>query len=286
MLSCIALICLLFAVVANAQEKPAATEEAAARPMRFDVISVKPAKPGAGMSFGFGPDGFSARGLPLSALIYYAYFPMNMSDRNPISGAPDWATKELWDVDAKVAAEDVAEYQKHRPRLDDPPGALGHQLLQSLLADRFHLVAHSVPAQMDGYALVVAKNGPKFREAASDEPQPAGSHAMPGGGYIAIAPRGEFPRTVYNAAKMSDLVTRLIGMGCAVVDRTGLTGRYDFTLSWLSSGPEEQHVGAIDSDDPDKLSHWDLDAMGLRAERVKLPTEHIVIDHVERPTQN
>lgn len=71
-----------------------------------------------------------------------------------------------------------------------------------------------------------------------------------------------------------------------VVDHTGLTGRYDFTLTWLSSGPDEQHVGAISSDDPDKLSHWNFAALGLKIVQVKIPTEDLVIDHIESPSQN
>jgi uncharacterized protein (TIGR03435 family) len=74
--------------------------------------------------------------------------------------------------------------------------------------------------------------------------------------------------------------------GGQVVDHTGLTDRYGFTLTWLSSGPDEQHVGAISSDDPDKLSHWNFGALGLKAEQVKLPTEDLVIDHIEKPSPN
>jgi len=86
---------------------------------------------------------------------------------------------------------------------------------------------------------------------------------------------------------MTAFAQHLIGMGGGqVVDRTGLTGTYDFTLTWLSSGPDEQHEGAIASDDPDKLSHWNFGALGLKAEQVKLPTEDLVIDHIERPSAN
>jgi uncharacterized protein (TIGR03435 family) len=292
MLSCIALMFGLGTALVVAQERPAqavnsaagGSAAVAARQMRFDVISIRPAKPGENVHFGFGPDGFSAV-TTLNNVICLAYFAMNMSDRNPISGAPDWATKEQWSIEAKIAPEDVAYYQQHRPRLNDPPEALGHQLLQSLLADRFHMVAHQVPAQMDGYALVVARGGPKLKQAAADDAAPERGMPVAGGGWMSSY-GGEYPHMQFYGVSMSGFAAHLFVLGCAAVDRTGLTGRYDFTLNWLSSGPDEQHVGDVDSDDPDKLSHWDLGALGLRAERVKLPTEHVVIDHVELPAED
>lgn len=300
MLSLAALIFVFVAMPAIAQEKPGGpghsvgpavagipggAEEQTNRAIRFDVVSIKPAGPNENWQIRSLPDGISIVGS-VTNLIYHAYFPMNMADRDAVSGAPGWANSELWHIDAKVAPEDLGVYQQHRFRLDDPPSAQGKQMLQALLADRFHLVVHRVPAEMDGYALVIAKNGPKLTEAAPDEPQPAGSIPIAGGGYITPYRRGEFPHTQFHAVTMSSFAVHLRGNGCAVVDRTGLTGKYDFTLNWLSSGPDETHVGAIEFDDPDKLSHWDFGALGLRAERVKLPTEHIVIDHVDRPSPN
>jgi uncharacterized protein (TIGR03435 family) len=154
-----------------------------------------------------------------------------------------------------------------------------------MLADRFHLAVRMVSAEMDGYALVVAKNGPKLKEAAPDEPQPSGSIPMAGGGYMVPAQRDGLVRGQFHAVSMSTFATQLRGNGVAVVDRTGLSGRYDFTLTWLSSDPDER-VGFINFDDPEKLSHYDFGGLGLRAEHVKLPTVQIVIDHVERPSDN
>ena len=85
---------------------------------------------------------------------------------------------------------------------------------------------------------------------------------------------------------MPTFAQSLRGMaGSPVIDRTGLMDRYDFHLDWLSLGPDERE-GFTEFDDPDKLSHWNFSALGLKAEHIKIPTEHIVIDHVEKPSAN
>ena len=254
------------------------------KPLAFDVVSIKPSQPGEEWHFGFSPTGYSAAGVSLGVMILQAYFPFNMAGRENLVGAPEWVWKTNWDVEAKIAAEDMAAYKAAQHPFATNP--IGQQLLQSMLADRFHLVIHRVPAEMEGYALTITKGGPRLKEAAPDEPQPSGSIPAPGGGYLTPYKRGDFPHMTFNSVTMSGFATQLRGTsGGAVVDRTGLTGRYDFTLSWHSSSPDER-LGIVDSDDPDKLSHWNLGALGLRADHVKLPTEHIVIDSVDHPTSN
>lgn len=275
------------ACAAAAQDKPPSVVAGAVeKQIKFDVVSVKPSRAGENWHFGFGADGFSAAGRSLTSLIYLAYFPMNMSPKVAIVGAPGWADKDLWDIEAKVAPEDVAYYQAHRPRFDDGADSVGKLLLQSMLAERFHLTVHTVPAEMDGYALVVAKSGPKMKEAAADEAQPSGSISMPGGGYMIPAERHKLARGEFHAVTMSAFAIHLRGNGVPVVDRTGLDAKYDFTLNWVPSGDPEEKVGFIEFDDPDKLSHYDFDSLGLRAQHVKLPTVQIVVDHVERPEAN
>ncbi len=295
MLSCIALTSVLVATAAIAQEREATTTvavvtanpSAATGQMKFDVVSIRPARPGESWHFGFRPDGLSVGSTSVQSLIYMAYFAMNMSDDNAVSGAPDWARNDFWDVEAKLAPEDVAEYQKRSTGSDDGPDSVGKQLLQSMLADRFHLIVHRVPAEMDGYALVVAKGGLKMKEATADEPRPPGSLPMPGGGFMTPRSRGEDSHFQFYAATMSGFVTAVLrGAGVPVVDRTGLSGRYDFTLNWISTGSDDQRTSGAASNGSDILSHLDLGAVGLRLEHTKLPTEHIVVDHVEMPTEN
>lgn len=272
---------------ASAQAQPASTagpqtSPTDTAPHAFDVVSIKPAKPGENWHYGFADGGYSAAGVSIRVLIVQAYFPRNWSGK--IVSAPDWTGKELFDIEAKLVPSDIDEWQKERTQFSQP---LAEQLLQRLLADRFKLVAHRVPSETDGYALVVDRRGPKLTEAAPDEPRPDHGIPLQGGGYIVPYQRGEDPHVSFYGVTMAAFAQHLVGMGGGqVVDRTGLTGKYNFTLNWLSSGPDEQHVGAISFDDPDKLSHWNFGALGLRAEKTKLPTEDLVIDHIERPTEN
>jgi uncharacterized protein (TIGR03435 family) len=159
-------------------------------------------------------------------------------------------------------------------------------MLQTMLADRFKLMFHRVPAQMRAFAIEVAKNGPKLTLATPDEPQPSGSIPLSGGGFLVPYHRGDTPQVSYYAASMSTLAHQARGMaGGPVIDHTNLTGKYDFTLTWLSLGPDE-HEGAVDMDDPFPLSHWNFGALGLKVEQIQIPTEHIVIDHIEKPSEN
>jgi uncharacterized protein (TIGR03435 family) len=220
--------------------------------------------------------------MPIGIVLRQAFFPRNWSGK--VVGAPDWVSNEQFDIEAKVTAADLDEWQKERTQ---PVQPLAQQLLQNMLADRCKLAAHRVPSETTGYAIVIDKRGAKLTEAAPDEARPDHGLPVPGGGYLVPYQRGDTPHVSFYGVTMAAFAEHLVGMGGGqVVDHTGLTDRYGFTLTWLSSGPDEQHVGAISSDDPDKLSHWNFGALGLKAEQVKLPTEDLVIDHIEKPSPN
>jgi uncharacterized protein (TIGR03435 family) len=264
---------------------PSSTPATKSKPSTFDVVSIKPARRGENWHLGFGPTGYSAAGVTLGMVIYQAYFAFNIGGKDPVIGAPGWVGKDSWDIEAKVASEDMAEYQRERTRIDIA-NPVTQQMLQNMLADRCKLVVHRVPAEMPAFAIVIAKNGPKLTEAAPDEAQPSGSISAPGGGFLVPYRRGDTPHITFYAVSMSTFARQLRGMaGGPVIDRTGLTGKYDFSLNWLSQDLDERE-GVVSSDDPDPLSHWNLGALGLRVERVQISTEHIVIDHIEKPSEN
>jgi uncharacterized protein (TIGR03435 family) len=159
-------------------------------------------------------------------------------------------------------------------------------MLQNMLADRCKLVVHRVPAEMPAFAVVLAKTGPKLTEAATDEAKPSGSIPFPGGGFITPYNRGERPRIGFTSFSMDAFAQFLRRLaGAPVMDRTGLTGKYDISLNWLSQGMDETE-GVVSTNDPYPLSHWNFGALGLKVERVQIPTEHIVIDHIEKPSAN
>ena len=248
----------------------------------FDVVSIKPSGPKETLHYGPAATGYSSAGMPIGVVLRQAYFPRNWNGK--IVGAPDWVNKERFDVEGKVTVADLDEWQKERTQLTQP---LIQQLLQNMLAERCKLAAHRVPSEAEGYAIVVDKRGARLKEAGPDEAAPEHGIPVAGGGYIVPYRRGDVPHASFYGVTMAAFAELLVGMAASqIVDRTGLTGRYDITLTWLSSGPEEQHVGAISSDDPDKLSHWNFGALGLKAEQVKVPTEDLVVDHIERPSVN
>ena len=218
------------------------------KPATFDVATIKPSHPGEGWHFGFGQTGYSAAAVTLGTVIYQAYFGFNMGGKDAVTGGPDWVNKDTWDIETKVASDDMEQYQRdNKLEIANP---VTRQMLQTLLADRCKLVVHHVPAEMPGYALVLARGGPKLTEAASDEAQPAGGIPARGGGFLVPYHRGDTPHISFAAVSMSTFVQQLRGMARGpVMDRTGLTGRYDFTLTWLSLDPDE-HEGAISFDDP------------------------------------
>lgn len=266
----------------HAPAQPSAANSAS-KTYAFDVVSIKPAQPGESWHFRFGPTGYSAAGVTLSTVIYQAYFGMNMVGKDAVIGAPDWVEKDGWNIETKVAPEDLAEYQRERIRSDNP---VNQQMLQNMLAERCKLTVHRVPAEMPAFAIVLAKDGPKLTEAAPDQPQPSGSIPAAGGGFLVPYHRGERPKVDYYAMSMSSFAQHLRGMaGGPVIDRTGLTGKYNFSLTWLSLEPDERE-GAVSTDDPYPLSHWNFAALGLKVERIQIPTEHIVIDHIEKPSEN
>ena len=252
----------------------------------FDVVSIKPGRRDEpGQHFGFGPTGYTAVGVPLSWVIYQAFFVFNTAGKDPVTGAPDWVSKDIWDIQAKVAPEDLAAYQKDLVSVG-VANPINRQMLQTMLVERCKLVVHRMPVEMPGYALVIARTNTKPTEARSDESRPSEGIPLDVGGFLVPYHRGDTPHISLYGVSMSTLTLYLSQLaGRPVVDRTGLSGKYDFVLNWLSLDPDERE-GFVSSDDPDRLSHWNFGALGLRVEHIQVPTEHIVIDHIEKPSQN
>jgi len=280
---------------------PAWAQSAPNKRLAFEVVSVKRNTMPPGINYGATPDGFHAIGIPLIAIFQMAYAPSAEAgflrgDR--ISGAPDWlkGANGGYDVVAKVADADLAEWQTSPQRQT----AMLKEMLQAMLADRMKAVVHHESKEVPVYDLVVAKGGPKFKaaetvDAAELKQKHAGGVMMPGSaGMIVPGPNGVQLYGVTMAMLGQSLLSGLAGR--PVVDKTGLTGRYDILLGGLGPqppppppsaaggapqmmappGPED--TASIFSELPEKL--------GLRLEPAKDVVETLVIDHVERPTEN
>jgi bla regulator protein blaR1 len=245
---------------------------APAAPTAYTVASIKPNK-SSDDRFMLRPmpaGGLIATGVTLKMLMGFAYGVFAYQ----ISGGPAWIGTERWDIEAKTDA--VQE------RLPTPQSGA---LLRALIEDRFQLKIRRESKEMPVYALVVTKNGPKLK-LNPDDPTKAKPSAMLGRG------SGTFTNS-----SMAALAARLSEqLGRPVLDRTDLKGGYDFTLEWtpapseggaelLGLPPRAEPPAAGDSNGPSIFTALQ-DQLGLKLEPQKGPVDMIIIDHVERPSEN
>jgi len=215
-------------------------------------------------------------------LIEAAYGHNNPLNPDQISGGPDWIKSDLFDIDAKIEKSLVnGKWKKTNLSVDEQRDQV-MLMLQSLLADRFKLRIRHEMKELPVYALVFAKNGPKFAE--------DNTHLEIGG--ITARGRGKFEVT---SATLSRLVFVLsmqpeLG-GRAVLDKTGLQGHYSFTFQWTPENLSARAGQSADSAPSSESSGPSLftalrEQLGLRLESTKAPVDTIVIEHIERPTEN
>jgi uncharacterized protein (TIGR03435 family) len=258
----------------------AQTVQAAGKPLAFDVISIRPSRPGTGGAFIWqtSADGYSVKGQSLQSTIQIAYIGRGNTywPHGRLAGAPVWVDV-FYDIEAKVAPADLAAWQKQGLTLDQKD--MLRAMLRTALEERCKLVVHLAPAEVEGYALVVSKRGSKLNETkAGGVPAPTGMAFPDGGAMVWSGGKGEAPRQSYFDASMSSLAMMLsISSQHPVLDQTGLVGKYDFVLTRRDGEAEA---------DLDASSIWDLGAIGLELRPVKVPTETVVVDHIERPSEN
>jgi uncharacterized protein (TIGR03435 family) len=276
--------------IAMAQTAPAPA--ATAKHLAFDVVSIRQNLAAATQrrngppQFGPTPDGYRMVGGPLLLPIITAYIPQTgasafMGDQ--IKGLPDWGMRDAYDIDAKVSEEDLPEWQKPESQKTMLPA-----MMQSLLEDRFKLVVHREIKDSPVYLLTVAKGGPKFKETDPAAEHPDGVK-LPWGGVL-VQSKGA--PTLYDAsmASLATLLSSLGGQGAGrqVEDKTGLTGRYDITIKPPDIGPPSPaDAGGAGASDPGSSMLFTLvESLGLKLESGKQPVETLVIDHMERPSEN
>jgi uncharacterized protein (TIGR03435 family) len=177
-----------------------------------------------------------------------------------ISGGPNWVNSDHYDIAAKAEGEGTLTKEQVR------------QMLQTLLADRFQLKIHRETKDVPAYALVVGKNGHKLKESSADAPGHNFTRSGGAGSLHMEATRGT----------MEQLTRQLSGTaGRPVVDKTGLTGYYAYTLDWIPADrPAEP-----DSDTP-SMGTAVQQQLGLKLEPTKAPYEFLIIDRAEKPSEN
>jgi len=261
---------------------PSAKNAPTTKPIVFDVASIRRNKTGIGGGSGLTDDGYVVRNMFPVVLLGSAY---QVWDFKRILGLPDWCNfgNEGYDVNAKVAESDISEWRKQSPK--DIQGAL-----QALLQDRFQLKAHFETRDAPAFALVVAKNGPKFKVAVPGDTYPNGLHDGEGKPIIGMRFKDEGAgnqRLIAQSVPIAALSLYLSGflnraVGRPVVDKTGLTGTYDFTMPILAEWGTTHEVEETEA----SIFTTIQEALGLKLEPTKTPVEFLVIDHIERPSEN
>jgi len=266
---------------------PAAAQQSAApstaHGKSFEVVSIRQnlALGGARPNLTPFPDGFRVIHVPVVIVLMTAYTPQagGMFLPNNIDNMPDWLLHETYDIDARIADEDRSAWTNPR----NQPAML-QQMLQSMLATRFKLAVHRQMKENSVYQLVIAKGGIKFAETPPDQPRPAGA-TLPDGGIISPGPNG--------LIHMSNLTMHMLATALSeksdrpIVDSTGLTGHYTFSLSQPAAnrGPSTTPDASPDLNPNPAMSDV-LKAIGLDLKPAKQQVEFLVIDHIERPTEN
>jgi len=155
-------------------------------------------------------------------------------------------------------------------------------MLRSLLADRFKLTIRHERKELPVYVLVLAKNGPKFAED-NTHPEIAG---------ITARGRAKFEVTSGTLSGLVFVLSMQLELGGrTVLDQTGLQGHYSFTFQWTpenlaaSSGPSADRASSSESSGPSLFTAL-KEQLGLRLESTRAPVDTIVIEHIERPTEN
>jgi uncharacterized protein (TIGR03435 family) len=260
-------------------ENAAASQPSAANThYAFEVVSIRPSSPDAHFSYQRTPDGLRATGMTLTGLILLAHFPVSLWSSARIQNAPAWTSKDRYDINAKVAPQDLNAWT-HQDFADP---AVMHAMLYSMLVDRCHLEMHAVPAEMPGFALALNRRGPALHASTPGETIPDGMKLTDGG--FASAERLEDGSTTwhFHNASITGLTNFMsLSAHTRILDQTSLTGRYDFALAMAPDSIRIDH-GEI----KDPATVWDLRALGLHTIPTKVSTINLVIDHIDPPSEN
>ena len=265
--------------VAVAQGASASTE----KPLAFEVVSIRP-DPSAILGRGrieVTPDGWHMAGETLMAALLTAYVPTTsdamMYTVSTLAGIPDWMQTELYSIDAKVPESDLAAWQNP---VTQP--AMLRTMMQAMLADRCKLAVHRGSKEVTVYLLVVGKSGPKLKVSEPKDPHP-GATQLPGGGEF--LPNDGTGTAFFYAAPIRALAVVLSNFaGRPVEDRTGMTGRYD--MSFRRPHPGGPSVEPDSTSSPPPSIFEVAEGFGLKLETAKSPVETLVIDHIEKPSEN
>ncbi len=262
---------------------------------KFEVAAIKPSSASDGrFMMMMTPDGTSLRGVSARTILRQAFG----VEEDRIIGAPAWVKSDRYDIEAKVAPEDAARLDKLKPEQR-------RTMLLPLLTERFNLKYHHETRELPMYALVVAKGGPKLTESKPEDIAKPGDgpkkDALPSDPLK--APLGKRDSMFMDPGRLEShgtgmgFLARALAplLGHTVVNKTGLTGNYDYTLQWTpdnmsppmggpNGGPPKSDGGSDTGEPP--LFTAIQEQLGLKLESTKGQVDVIVIDHIDQPSAN
>ncbi len=245
---------------------------------KYEVATIKPAGTSDGqMMMMFTADGVSITGVPMQMLLREAF----RTEDDRIMGAPGWVKSSRFDIQAKVATEDA-------PKLKDLKIDQRKSMLVPLLVERFNLKYHHETRELLRYSLVVVKGGLKMKELAPDDSGVRRPRTLMFNG------PGKLESTGTGMPFLAHALSREVGR--SIVDKTGLTGNYEYTLEWTPEngsppmpgnppGGPPHDGGADDSVGPSLFTALQ-EQLGLKLEASKGMVDVIVVDHIDQPSAN
>lgn len=266
----------------------------------FEVATIKPSTAGNAPGFFiWGPARLTAKNQPLKQIIKFAY---GINSDLQLGGDTKWVDTEKFDIEAK--AEDSQVEALRKLPLNDR--LYQWQLMvQSLLEKRFRLKVSYETRELPVYALVVAKDGPKLTEVQGLKlvngklpPPPGPDVKLPPGTHLPNLKieRGRIEASALPMSVVSAWMTKQPDAGGRMVlDETGLKGTYDFTLHWKpvdaapmsneAAGPVAVGGSSLESFEPSFFTAVQ-EQLGLKLKPARGNVQVLVIDHVERPSEN
>lgn len=232
----------------------------------FEVATIKPSKPDEQrQAFLVRGRRFQIINQNLTSILSFAYG----VQAKQLIGLPPWADTDKYDIDAEPDGEGAPSDKQWRG------------MLQKLIVERYKFTFHRDKKELSVYALTVAKAGPKLTKSEGD------SNGLPG---LFFQGLGKLNVRNANMGDFTGLMQNVV-LDRPVVDQTGLAGRFDFTLNWTPDdsqfGGAAAHVPpSTDANPPPNLYTAIQEQIGLKLDATKAPADVMIIDHVEKPSDN
>ncbi len=235
----------------------------------FEVATIKPSKPDQpGKAITVQGRNLVTINTTLGDLITFSYG-LNLKQ---VVGAPAWIETDKYDVTAQPEGEGMPNDRQLKG------------MMQKLLADRFKFTFHHDKKELSVYVLSLAKNGPKLTKSEGDP------NGLPG-----LFFRGRLGALAVRDATIGDFTTMILQgvvLDRPVLDQTGITGKYDFTLDWTPDDSQFSGMGATippptdSASAPPPLFTAIQEQIGLKLDATKAPADVLVVDHIEQPSAN